>query len=51
MKEAKIEIVPYLKGKIAIPVGGQINYRNHRKIVVIDGKIKNLDIGEILTYE
>ena len=39
MKEAKIEIVPYLKGKIAIPVGGQINYRNHRKIVVIDGKI------------
>ena len=34
-----IEIKPYLKGKITIPIGGQLNYRNHRKIVVIDGKI------------
>lgn len=39
MKNNGIEIVPYLKGKIAIPIGGQLNYRNHRKIVVIDGKI------------
>ena len=39
MKTYGIEIIPYLKGKIAIPVGGQLNYRNHRKIVVIDGKI------------
>lgn len=39
MKSYGIEIKPYLKGKIAIPVGGQLNYRNHRKIVVIDGKI------------
>ena len=39
MKKEGIEIVPYLKGKIAIPIGGQINYRNHRKIVVIDGQI------------
>ncbi len=39
MKLYGIEIKPYLKGKIAIPVGGQLNYRNHRKIVVIDGKI------------
>ncbi|XAM53622.1 Major cardiolipin synthase ClsA [Terrisporobacter vanillatitrophus] len=34
-----IEIIPYLKGKITIPIGGQLNYRNHRKIVVIDGQI------------
>ena len=39
MKTYGIEIIPYLKGKIAIAVGGQLNYRNHRKIVVIDGKI------------
>lgn len=39
MKLYGIEIKPYLKGKIAIPVGGQLNYRNHRKIVVIDGEI------------
>ena len=38
MKSYGIEIRPYLKGKITIPIGGQINYRNHRKIVVIDGK-------------
>ncbi|WP_343345208.1 cardiolipin synthase [Terrisporobacter petrolearius] len=39
MRTYGIEIVPYLKGKITIPIGGQLNYRNHRKIVVIDGKI------------
>lgn len=39
MKVYGIEIIPYLKGKINIPIGGQLNYRNHRKIVVIDGKI------------
>ncbi|WP_455539629.1 cardiolipin synthase [Terrisporobacter sp.] len=39
MRKYKIEIIPYLKGKIALPIGGQLNYRNHRKIVVIDGKI------------
>ena len=39
MKKSQIEVIPYLKGKIALPIGGQINYRNHRKIVVIDGKI------------
>ncbi len=39
MRAYGIEIIPYLKGKITIPIGGQLNYRNHRKIVVIDGKI------------
>ena len=39
MRNYGIEIIPYLKGKITIPIGGQLNYRNHRKIVVIDGKI------------
>ena len=39
MKNYGIEIVPYLKGKITIPIGGQLNYRNHRKIVVVDGQI------------
>lgn len=39
MKKYGIEIIPYLKGKINVPIGGQINYRNHRKIVIIDGKI------------
>lgn len=39
MRSYGIEIIPYLKGKITIPIGGQLNYRNHRKIVVIDGKI------------
>lgn len=39
MKVYGIEIIPYLKGKINIPIGGQLNYRNHRKIVVIDGQI------------
>ena len=49
MKKYNIEIVPYLKGKIAIPVGSQINYRNHRKIVVIDGSIAytgGINIGD-----
>lgn len=39
MRSYGIEIIPYLKGRITIPIGGQLNYRNHRKIVVIDGKI------------
>lgn len=39
MRTYGIEIIPYLKGKITIPIGGQLNYRNHRKIVVIDGEI------------
>lgn len=39
MRTHGIEIIPYLKGKITIPIGGQINYRNHRKTVIIDGKI------------
>lgn len=39
MRTYGIEIIPYLKGKITIPIGGQLNYRNHRKIVVVDGKI------------
>ena len=39
MQSYGIKIIPYLKGKITIPIGGQLNYRNHRKIVVIDGKI------------
>lgn len=39
MKNHNIQVVPYLKGKISLPIGGQLNYRNHRKIVVIDGKI------------
>lgn len=39
MRTHGIKIIPYLKGKITIPIGGQLNYRNHRKIVVIDGKI------------
>ncbi|MEW9078750.1 cardiolipin synthase [Terrisporobacter glycolicus] len=39
MRTYGIEIIPYLKGKITIPIGGQLNYRNHRKIVVIDGQI------------
>ncbi len=39
MKSYNIEVVPYLKGKVVIPLGGQINYRNHKKIVVIDGLI------------
>lgn len=38
MKSYGIEIVPFLPAKFPI-IGGKLNYRNHRKIVVIDGKI------------
>ncbi|MGL4914415.1 MAG: cardiolipin synthase [Romboutsia sp.] len=38
MKENDIEIMPFLPAKFPI-IGGKLNYRNHRKIVVIDGKI------------
>ncbi|MDU2198043.1 MAG: PLDc N-terminal domain-containing protein, partial [Peptostreptococcaceae bacterium] len=36
MKSHGIEIVPFLPTKFPI-IGGKLNYRNHRKIVVIDG--------------
>ena len=38
MKENGIEIVSFLPTKFPI-IGGKLNYRNHRKIVVIDGCI------------
>ena len=38
MKSHGIEIVPFLPTKFPI-IGGKLNYRNHRKIVVIDGRI------------
>ena len=38
MKKSGIEIMPFLPAKFPF-VGGKLNYRNHRKIVVIDGKI------------
>ena len=38
MKSNGIEIVPFLPTKFPI-IGGKLNYRNHRKIVVIDGYI------------
>ncbi|RDY26135.1 cardiolipin synthase [Romboutsia weinsteinii] len=38
MRSHNIEIAPFLPAKIPI-IGGKINYRNHRKIAVIDGKI------------
>ena len=38
MKSHGIEIKPFLPAKFPI-IGGKINYRNHRKIAVIDGKI------------
>lgn len=38
MKSYGIEIVPFLPTKFPI-IGGKLNYRNHRKIVVIDGQI------------
>jgi cardiolipin synthase len=38
MKEAGIEVYPFLK--VAFPVfTSKVNYRNHRKVVVIDGKV------------
>jgi cardiolipin synthase len=37
MRKAGIEIEPFLKFKL--PISSRVNYRNHRKIIVIDGKI------------
>ncbi len=38
MKEAGIEVYPFLR--VVLPVfSGKVNYRNHRKIVVIDGTV------------
>ncbi|MDK2587143.1 cardiolipin synthase [Romboutsia sedimentorum] len=38
MKKSGIEIMPFLPAKLPF-IGGKLNYRNHRKIVVIDGNI------------
>lgn len=38
MKEDGIEIVAFLPAKFPL-TGGKLNYRNHRKIAIIDGKI------------
>ncbi len=38
MREVGIEIAAFLPTKFPI-IGGKLNYRNHRKIVVIDGII------------
>ena len=38
MKTYGIDIVPFLPTKFPI-IGSKLNYRNHRKIVVIDGRI------------
>lgn len=48
MKENGIEIVAFLPAKFPL-TGGKLNYRNHRKIVIIDGKIGytgGLNIGD-----
>ena len=37
MRKAGIEVEPFLKFKL--PISSRVNYRNHRKIIVIDGKI------------
>jgi cardiolipin synthase len=37
MRKAGIETEPFLKFKL--PITARINYRNHRKIIVIDGKV------------
>lgn len=38
MKEAGIEVYAFLR--VAFPVfTSKVNYRNHRKIIVIDGKV------------
>lgn len=40
MKAAGIEVVPFTSTRIThLTIGSQLNYRDHRKIVVIDGKI------------
>ncbi len=38
MREHNIQVHPFIPDKFPI-LGGQLNYRNHRKIAVIDGKI------------
>lgn len=38
MKASGIEIVAFLPAKFPM-IGGKLNYRNHRKIAIIDGKI------------
>lgn len=38
MREAGVEVKPFYKIRI-IALANKINYRNHRKIIVIDGKI------------
>ena len=38
LKEAGVEAYPFFKGEFP-PFGTRINWRNHRKIVVIDGKV------------
>lgn len=38
MRNEGIEIVPFLPAKFPI-IGGKLNYRNHRKIAIIDGYI------------
>ncbi|MDB8789803.1 cardiolipin synthase [Romboutsia sp. 1001216sp1] len=48
MKENGIEIVAFLPAKFPL-TGGKLNYRNHRKIAIIDGKIGytgGLNIGD-----
>lgn len=40
MKKAGVEVVPFTSTRIThLTIGAQLNYRDHRKIVVIDGKI------------
>ena len=38
MKQNGIDVMPFLPAKFPI-IGGKLNYRNHRKIAIIDGKI------------
>ena len=38
MRKHNIQIEPFIPNKFPI-LGGKLNYRNHRKIVVIDGNI------------
>ena len=48
MKENGIEIVAFLPAKFPL-TGGKLNYRNHRKIAIIDGKFGytgGLNIGD-----
>ncbi len=48
LKEAGVEIVPFLPVKIPI-LNSKLNFRNHRKIVVVDGKIGfigGLNVGD-----